>query len=832
MPYIDIVNEILENYVTDQTLDTMPAYDTGTAAAEDLLAQPANITPAAYTTLKAAKYPMTLPFDLWLETVRGFCQHFDTPLWQILDALRPTDELYPPAGVAYGRAAVFRERLGVPPAEQAILTDPQPLPSWLALYGYDGATVTEAEALDELRNAKRLAQRLSVSYRDLVSLVRTRFLNPFLASRITLRKLDIDVEDAFRYRGKPGYPPFTADEAQAFEAKIGPEGVAWLQAVNLADFDAAVVLAQPTADCSFDDTAVAFGGGSAVPRQWFIFLSSFVRVWRRLGWSIEETDQALAVFLPTNSEPWTESGIGPAMASVLLGLDHYLALAGMLRMGRKTRQQLLALWAPLDDRRYAELFLTGDPQTRDAAFDHPLGLYLSALTPLGDHLSPVLAALRLTADEVDQILTDAQIPQPAALSMQTVSALHRYGLLPKLLRISVADLIAIKELSGLNPFTPPQDGPVTQIAQDHALRQTIGFVEVVNAAKDSGLDVADLRYLSRHRFEPVGPHRAALAPPLALIRQLAAGVRRIRAEHAVPTDPLTVTDEVLRQKLALVFPADVVDTLLRMWTDTAEYRAAAGVPPAGQLDPADFAAVPELQVSYDAVAQQQTVTYRGVLLDTERAALLARVTGSQPAYLSQLLDDVQQQPQDFFDRYVPRKPVPGVGVTGFLGAADYEVIFAAPPLGQDAERARRDIMATTFLPFLQDQLIRRLVVTTAGTELAADLALTETLISNPALLDVPDDPGKPLLAAYAAIGESGTTQIQADADTVRITGYLEVPTSGPYRFFVPCQAVGIGVELRFDHLADPLLRTVTTQRRARAVRAHRTAGRRTVRLPA
>src|SRR5262245_56995436 len=130
MPYIDIVNESLEYYVVHGKLADEAVHDTGIAATPDLLAEPQYLLPAAYDALRQVCYPLSLPFDLWLETVRRFCNYFDTPFWTILDALRPTDDLYPSAGVTYGRAAVALERLGMSPADRALFTRPNALANW------------------------------------------------------------------------------------------------------------------------------------------------------------------------------------------------------------------------------------------------------------------------------------------------------------------------------------------------------------------------------------------------------------------------------------------------------------------------------------------------------------------------------------------------------------------------------------------------------------------------------------------------------------------------------------------------------------------------------
>jgi hypothetical protein len=516
LPYIDIVNEILEFYLAHgQQLTAAVAYDTGDAASEDLIAEPQNLLPAAYDLLKQARYPLAAPFDLWLATVRAFTDHFEVPFWQLLEALRPSDELHP-AGGPYGLAAVGYERLGLSPAELAILTDPSPLATWPALYGYPpGAAESQ---WGELAQARTLARKLGVSYHELVALLRTTFVNPDLGR-------------------ESGNPLVLADPADA----------------------------DP---CSWEQTRLRHADGTPATALDFVLLNHLVRVWRKLGWPLAETAQALVTFLPAAPDPRTGATLGPALATALLGLAHYQWLAELLAATQSDRRDLLALWGPLPDRRYAELFLTGTAQTRDPAFEGEPGSYLSAGDVLlADHREAVQAALRLTAEEISQILIDAGLdPQTAPLSMATVWLLYRYGLLARLLDVSVADLPVLKELSGLDPFTPLHPGPVTEADQDHPYRHTIGFVQTARAVADAGLSVADLDYLLRHRFDPVGPYRSAAQPPLALVRTLTTEIVRIRAEYAVPADPLSFTDEQLARSLGLVLPPEVVAAFLAAWT--------------------------------------------------------------------------------------------------------------------------------------------------------------------------------------------------------------------------------------------------------------------------
>jgi hypothetical protein len=760
LPYIDVVNEILEYFLLHDALGAAVAYDTGDADGADLVAEPRHVLPAAYDVLRDATYPLTLPFDLWLETVRRFAAHFDTPFWELLDALRPVDELHDDTG-GYGRDAVVHERLGFSPAEVALLAPADARTGWRELYGYDPATVTDAQAVAALTGAKPLSRRLGVTYEELVAIVRTGFVNPRLDTLATLRRLDVSTEDVLRYVGAAGHAAFTTAERAAFEAKIGPDGSAWVtKAAADGDLARILVLADPMAGCGFDGTTLRYADGKAADVMAFVLLNVFVRVWRRLGWSVEATDRALTTFLPVRPDPRKPAAFGAAMRSALLGVGNLAHLADLLGAGKAARELLPALWSPLDDRRYAALFLAGGADGRDPVFDHPLGHYLTHLAggeyqPFGydgaaedvaagnvglrAHLAPVQAALQLTADEVALILADTGLTLATApLSLDVVSTLHRYALLARLLRLRVADLVALKALSGLDPFVAPPPGPVTTDAEDNAYSGTIRFVEVAKRVKDAGFGVAELDYLLRHRYDTVGPYRAAAQPPLALLRTLSAGIERIRAEHAVPADPLTFTDEVLAAKLALVLDPPVVNAFLAMWT------------------------------------------------------------GRSP------VDDA------FFDEQLLRRVVPGVGTVGFLPAGDRATLFTPTPGDQPAEGARRARLATAFLPYLQDRLVRDLVVATVAADVSAEPATVAALLTNPALLDGPDEAGAPLLPAYLRAGERGLTTTGTAPGPRQVSGYVEAPASGAYRFFVRCAQAGTQVELRLDHLVDPLVHATST----------------------
>lgn len=869
MPYIDIVNEILEYFIAHGSLDQNAVHDTGSSTTADLLAEPQNILPAAYDTLKKALYPLNLPFDLWFATVRAFFDYYQMPFWQVLDVFRPSEELFAPLVIPhkYYRSFIFAEYLGITPSEYALYTSATPLTNWFALYGYQN----EAGALSALPSAKTLAERLGVSYKELIALVETGFVNPQLQTLGILYKLEITVEDVLRYKGQSGYPAFSGVEKSAFEQKLtnlsatfsssGFDAKAWLDAAWLhGDFNTILVLYDTNPAGNFDQTTLRYANGTAADALVFLKLNLFVRLWKRLAWSMEEVDRALQVFLPQHSLPLTGANIGAAFTTVLLSLAHITQLLGKCQVGPHGRLQLLTLWSNLATAGatplYAQLFLTKSILQNDLVFDHPLGLYLTYFNTtsqqylpfhwdssqaedpktgnvsLKTHLNAVQGALGLSADEPGQILADAgKTLDNEPLTLENLSLLYRYSLLARGLGLAVKDMITLKNLSGLDPFKALSPDPITQLADDYPLTQTLGFVDIVKAVKGSGFTVEDLNYLLRQRIDPVGKYRSDPNAVLTLLRTLASGIRGIQNDTTVPTTASRLTDDFLRQKLALALPSDAVDTFFAMWTGTITCTVVQNnVVPADQLHPSDYTGEPEIQVSYDAVRQAQQLTFRGVLFDTQRAQI--ELTHASPV-LAGLLNQVEALAQTYFVSYL--QP--------FLNASDFTTLFT--PLDSslsDADRqaqmqTRRHQFAQAFFPYLQQKLIRQFVVSTVATTLAADPALVEDLLTDTSLLNDPTNrpaPGQPLnallgaftasadqgvtVAYYASQDESGlplssaalaadvaTTGKPGGTNSAHFEGYLEVPANGPYRFFVELGKSNAHGVFHLTNWPDPLL---------------------------
>lgn len=952
LPTIDVVNEIMEYHVAHRQLTQDAARDSGSASTEELLAEPQNVIREAYDTLRDAKYPLSLPFDLWIETARQFCRHFEVPLHRVFEALRP--EATPAA-----REAAILESLGLSPSEVALFTEADPSqPDWFrALYGYRADAV---DALAALASAKVLARRLGVTFQELGDVVRTGFVNPD-ASRVgLLRKVGLSVQQARFFKDDvqrltpaavallhKDATAWTDEDREAYRALGGD--AAWpavlelhairrsLEACALAypdagidaplleqaitkdiDWPSMLVLYDAGGACSFGATTLQRANGGPADAMAFVRINLFVRLWRKLGWSIGDTDRALQAFVPPTAS------FSQGLKVALVRLAHLASLLERLELGKADRQRLLSFWSDMptrgDDSLYARLFLTREALKLDAVFDDPREAYLTtfavaesgvapaaAIPPgalggahpnltvsydpatgtqraryqgfLADadkdaivslvpqasqaltqrlldalqarsripgHLLALQGALGLTADDVACILADAkQQLATAELSLANVSLLHRHAVLARALGLPVRDLVVLKQLSGLDPFAPLRDDAV--VPEDDAEAPpppdgpsaTLAFVELAAEIAASGLALEDLDYLLRHRFDPAGRYRPDPDAALALLRSLSQGVAAIQAEHRIPTDPGSVTDEVLRQKLGLVLDANVADALVALLKGSTQFSVTRSVPEAGQLDPAAFSGEPRLLLSaFDGKRRTQTLAHRGVLFEGERDEILARVgPSSSPdqrqvltAFLDDLVEASRSEAYDFFTTHLLRRDDPA---GGFLERSDFEPTFAAPPSdpagAAGAERARRSRLVRTFWPHLQGRLIRQYVVESMTAHAGAERALVESLVADERILGSPG----PLLDAFVATAEravTGTFQAPAgpvagslvdadldavdpaghtvrpiDATSAELEGWFEVPAPGRYRFFVELAGDDVTSTLSLPHLPKPTL---------------------------
>ena len=550
LPYIDLVNEVLEGYIALQGhLDKSIAYDTGDATSAELDANPQHTNNTAYLWLAGyvlphGVYPATLPFNQPVTEARAYLGNLGTSRYEVMNTFqRQPHSPLAMRGLAAEYLAISREEFQVITGADFDPNGPVPQRPLRAFYGPD-LPVANWEHL--LAAVPQFLLRTGIAYTDLVQLVTTRFINPnypqgqaldtFLAIPISFKTLTALVKSNFA-------SPDPAVQARVTEALGSWQALIDWSNANYQTVSQVIVLDAPDGSCDVASTTLVHLDGSPVTDTEFSNLHRFIRLWRKLGWSMADLDCALTALAASDITP-----------DVVIQLAQIQQLQRGLSL--QNLQMALSLWAPINtrgnDALYNKLFLSKARQVDAAFVPQKDGSVLTdnSQTIGGDsgHVPALLAALRISAADLEAIRDDAGLSADAApLTLANVSLLYRYALLAQSLRLRIGDFLALKALTGLNPFTAPA--------------QTILFQAAATTVQQSGFKVAQLTYLFRHVTVPPGS-LAPQATQLQLLAQtLRKGLDQITQDNAPAPDP---TGDLCRTKLMLLFDSATVETTIGM----------------------------------------------------------------------------------------------------------------------------------------------------------------------------------------------------------------------------------------------------------------------------
>lgn len=179
MPYIDLVNEILENTIPTAVSDF--SYQSTLSAAE-LRAIPEHIRPYAYVTLKDATFPMNIAFNLWQEETRLFLQHLGVPRYQLMKAFQDRSDSSNKSPLDVDIAA---EYFGISSQEQKIILPAASEANAGKQDDYWGFDTTQSTlpVSDFLEKAK-------ITYNQLLDLLQVKFVNPAVNESVINRPVD------------------------------------------------------------------------------------------------------------------------------------------------------------------------------------------------------------------------------------------------------------------------------------------------------------------------------------------------------------------------------------------------------------------------------------------------------------------------------------------------------------------------------------------------------------------------------------------------------------------------------------------------------------------
>lgn len=521
LPYIDLVNEVLELLVEGPGKDWRGYQTTGAPA--DLLAHPEHLHAPTYEVLAGTKahtgkdsvYPFNLPYNLWLDEARTY-------LAQLGVTRHGSMEVCHDGGpeAAWTDVSVATEVLGLSSIEWDVISGKalDPPRSSQDFWGMSG----------EGNWATRLAK---------VSLLLDRATAPLEEQRMGFDELaELLRADFVQEPGAIGvwFDGSTCDTTKA--KLIG------LQATNLDR------------------------------------LHRFIRLQRCLGWKVEELNRAIGVLGDDGlDEPFLVklSHILRLAAEVEVPLSELLTWWGLLdtRRWKPRLKQDLPPGAPPGTSGLGFVFddtLTPQPEkaedqsqydrlfqspTTTAGSDSAFGLapggsaLVDETKDLADHIATLSGALGITAENLGILLPQLA---DAHLSLDNLSALYRHVSLARALDLSVRQLVSVIQLTRIDPFDPMHT------------ERTLLLVREVSFIRESGFSIEEVDYLLRHvETKPAtqGPTSGDIG---LLLLELRDALRKVESDHPLPAEAARA-DELraqLASKLAVTLTAAEVTTAL------------------------------------------------------------------------------------------------------------------------------------------------------------------------------------------------------------------------------------------------------------------------------
>jgi hypothetical protein len=576
IPYIDLVNEVMEFYVANRSLRNYRGENTGEATADELRANPQHTDIEAYRILsdnveqRPAKYPFDLPYHQPLNVIRTYSDFLNVSRYEVMQVVNPEPDDKTARAIGAEAFGFSQEEYSLLVGESFDATPDNTEPH--EYFGYSAS-----EDLEKLSPVREFMNRSGVVYTELVELIKTRFINPHQDTLDFLEKI-------FSHKSTNPNTIYTrlkviketgvldkdndADIIAALSATgVGTEVFQKWVADHFSKFQQVITLFEPDSACNLDttrlrtiekiyeapDTEETLGVAGITPDSWSKF-HRFIRLWRKTGWSIHETDLMLSALGENEISPETIT----KLESVLL-----LKKASNLPL-----DQLAVLWGNIDTygnkSLYKKLFLNKAVQQIDQAFvADPQGNYLVKELDNGEkitlamHQSTILAGFRISEEELNTILVIAEVSIEDFLNLQKLSAIYRYVILAKALKLSVIDLSKLVALFESKPFNSPKD--------------TYEFYKLATSTKTPKFKPAVLEYI----FEDDLPVDSKLDLGKDRVLQTAKSIRSdfaiIEQNHPQIPDA-TLTSEIVVAKLSVSFQPEIVSRFMEIVEGAAIFK--------------------------------------------------------------------------------------------------------------------------------------------------------------------------------------------------------------------------------------------------------------------
>jgi hypothetical protein len=472
-------------------LQILPTRQTLLSAAE-LRANPEYTNDDAYLRLKYEVFPLDLPFDLWSTEVRTYLDHLGVPQARLLELFQQRSSN--DATLIPTELQIDCAWLGMTDKRRQIITDTLPEVQPWDFWGLaeDGNNIPNPD------NPADPTANLTGTWIDVLSHVAVLLHRDRIEYSELLQLLDM------RY--------------------VNADGL--LSILEGGDPNAA--------NCDTSRFTVANLSVDALSR-----IHRFLRLWRVLGCTMWELDALLPAIMPTVDTS------GKVITDDVL--------QDISRMNRVRTQTGLdwpvvnSLYRGIDNDSYVDRGREGAPAVQslyqrllrnklvDAVANFPADP--NQITgSIADQVPGILAAFRIKESDLSLILADLGLVPPDDLDLSVLSRIHRVPTLARAIGMSVDAFLRLARLWAQDPFAEAA--------------ATLAFLELAGQVSASSFSVPELDYLLAHRFTAQSTVALDDKTVVAVLQAVRDGLQRISDDVRRKTEE---TPEVyVRSRLGLL----------------------------------------------------------------------------------------------------------------------------------------------------------------------------------------------------------------------------------------------------------------------------------------
>ncbi|HNP50798.1 MAG TPA: neuraminidase-like domain-containing protein [Nitrosomonas nitrosa] len=354
--------------------------------------------------------------------------------------------------------------------------------------------------------------------------------------------------------------------------------------------------------------------------------------------------------------------------------------------------------------------------------------------PISNHQPALMAALKVDSAMLEKIMAYAGIADK--LTLANISHIYRHVLLAKTFRLRVKQLPALVDLikDQVHPFSQPTN--------------TLRFYQFFERIDNSGFDIRELNYIIRNEDDQERPVHPETGDVFHLAIDLRNALLQIEADHANIKNDEEATEELLRDKLSLLYDDAIVEQIIHLMQGTTvyadntrrKYSATLGENACDEitsffreerkkdeqtLEDGDFHTfLQKVQFS-----SERGLQVTGILSDSDKGRLCelaSEITNENDRDKFLIaVNKLLAQAKIFFDNALaPIFPEQAGEDENFLLTED----TVDSEGGEVSAIQKRACLLREFLPYLREQLRQRQVVQILSSELGLDQDLTEKLV--------------------------------------------------------------------------------------------------------